>query len=482
MYTNPLALFREYVQNAVDAIDDAVAGGLLSSPGQGRIDITLDQAARRVVLRDNGTGLANRDFATTLLTFGASPKRGTAARGFRGVGRLAGLGHCQQLIFRSRARGDPAVMEIAWDGRTLKQLLATDAAGRDLATLVQQAVTVTTRDPDDAPAHFFEVELVRPRRIANDRLMNEVEIAAYLGQVAPCPFAPDFAQGAAIARLLVPHGRAGRTYTIHINDAETPVWRPHRNTIVHSETQIARLHTLEPFEIMGTDGGLAAVGWRVHHDYLGAIPARAHVRGLRVRIGNMQIGGERLLAGIFPEDRFGSWSIGEVHVLETRVVPNGRRDALDSGIHLDNIINHLRPIGSDIARRCRISSQKRNRRKAFAAAASRIEERLAVLKQGAVSEMFAATARSDMAALLAEMRKMLAFDLFDAAERKALKRQLAEIEAAVAQAAAMDDPDILQVLPADKQAVYQEVIDLIYACSENRVTAKALVDRILERL
>ena len=40
----------------------------------------------------------------------------------------------------------------------------------------------------------------------------------------------------------------------------------------------------------------------------------------------------------------------------------------------------------------------------------------------------------------------------------------------------------LQRLPAAKRRAYQEVIDLIYECSANRVAAKALVDRLMQKL
>ncbi|MCY4260951.1 MAG: ATP-binding protein [Rhodobacteraceae bacterium] len=481
MYVNPLSIFREYVQNAVDAIDDAVSAGHLSSSREGRIAITLDQATRRVQLRDNGIGLANQDFAATMLTFGDSSKRGSDARGFRGIGRLAGLGYGQQLIFRSRSVGDAMVMEVTWDCLTIKKLLATDSAGDDLETLVKKAVAVTTLPPDDYPTHFFEVELVKPRRIANDRLMNEVEIASYLGQVAPCPFAPEFSFGGEIANILAPYGRAARVYAIHINDAEIPVYRPYRDTITYAETQTSQVHSLESFEIERSEGGMAAIGWRIHHDYLGAIPPHSCLRGLRARIGNIQVGGERLFVEVFPEDRFCSWSVGEVHVLDARVLPNGRRDAFESSNHLDNIVHHLHPIGMDIARRCRQSSQKRNRLKAFANAAGKINERLEILNQGAVSEQFVHTARDEIHTLLASMQKVLELDLFGEAERKALNSQFNATKTAVPQSGARFGSSF-QHLPPQKQRIYREVVDLIYACSADPIAAKVLVDRILERV
>ena len=56
-------------------------------------------------ITDNGTGIPHAEFAERLTAFGASKKRGTGARGFRGVGRLAGIGYCQELVFRSRVAG-----------------------------------------------------------------------------------------------------------------------------------------------------------------------------------------------------------------------------------------------------------------------------------------------------------------------------------------------------------------------------------------
>ena len=44
-----------------------------------------------------------------LTAFGASKKRGKGSRGFRGVGRLAGIGYCQELVFRSRVPGESKV-------------------------------------------------------------------------------------------------------------------------------------------------------------------------------------------------------------------------------------------------------------------------------------------------------------------------------------------------------------------------------------
>ena len=104
MYTDPLSLYREYVQNACDSIDEAEEIGLLASHSEGAIQITVDSQLRSIRIRDNGTGIGADKVQDILVAIGASQKRGTNKRGFRGVGRLCGLGYAQTLIFRTRTR------------------------------------------------------------------------------------------------------------------------------------------------------------------------------------------------------------------------------------------------------------------------------------------------------------------------------------------------------------------------------------------
>ena len=83
MYVSPVTVFREYVQNAADSIDVARSSGVLSPRKRGKVDISFDQAARTVSIRDNGAGVPARDAISTLVAIGASPKRGSSARGFQ---------------------------------------------------------------------------------------------------------------------------------------------------------------------------------------------------------------------------------------------------------------------------------------------------------------------------------------------------------------------------------------------------------------
>lgn len=484
MYVDPLVIYREYIQNSTDAIDNAVSEGILSGINDGRVDISVDHIDRRVVIRDNGIGIRNTEFAPRMLSFGASQKRGTDARGFRGVGRLAGLGFAQKLIFRSRAIGDPHIFEAAWDMRTVKQMLASTDNDIEFETIVLEALHFSVIDATNKPPHFFEVELVKPRRIGNDRLLNEVEIQSYIGQICPCPLPPKFKHRAKIKEILAPHGRAGQNYKIHINGAVHPVYRPYGNEIIYSDAKKSRVSKeLKRIEIPKSHGsGLAAIGWFVHHDYQGAIPASVGVRGLRARLGNIQIGNERLLAEIFPEERFCSWAIGEVHILDERVLPNGRRDAFEVSIHVDHLIVNLRMIGIEIARECRLASQRRHRSRKMEIGIDKVYEKIGIIRQGAISRNFVDSTKGDIQDLLEDLRTIVSIGMFEKAQQGKYKMQIANLETDLKAAVKNMDNNQLACVPLQKQEIYREVFDLIYACSSSQVVAKDTIDSILAKL
>src|SRR5688572_12328011 len=123
MYVDPRTLFRELIQNSADAIDAALHANLLPDGELGRIDVILDVQQRSVRIRDNGIGLPAARAEAVLTAFGASAKRGTEARGSRGVGRFAAFGYAQSVSFKTKAAGERVSTEVRWDCRRLKASL-----------------------------------------------------------------------------------------------------------------------------------------------------------------------------------------------------------------------------------------------------------------------------------------------------------------------------------------------------------------------
>jgi hypothetical protein len=482
MYVDPMTIYREYVQNAVDAVDEARNAGLIGEEEKGSITVHVDATTRTVRIRDNGIGVPWREFGSRLSALGGSRKRGTGARGFRGVGRLAGLGYCQELVFRSRVSEENLISEMRWDCRRLNAALrATDFEG-DLADIVRHAVTVRRVKAEDHRERFFEVELRGVIRHRNDRLLSVQEIANYLSQVAPVPFHPEFALGAEISAALAQRVRLG-SIELTVNGLDGAVYRPHRDKFATGEETYDSFASLEFFEIPGVDGGTAAVCWLLHHGYTGAIPQDLGIKGLRFRVGNIQVGDSNLLEELFPETRFNAWSVGEIHILDPRVVPNGRRDHFLNNVHYANITNHLAPIAREIARRCRMSSRRRKWLREFELEHEDSQAKLSILKQGSLSMREREKLIQSIRESLAKMAKIAGMDALQPScsaplvtTIDALRRTLENVQGSKITA------EPLAGLPAGRRRMYEQMFALIYDCSANQVAAKALVDRILLKI
>jgi len=482
MYVDAMTIYREYTQNAADAIDEAREKGLLSYNARGQVEITIDSTARLICIRDNGTGIAWPTFAERLSNLGSSAKRGTAARGFRGVGRLAGLGYCQELIFRSRVEGDSHVSELRWDCRILRTALRTAHHTQPIAALIQDIVSVRRVPAERQPKRFFEVELRGVVRHRNDRLLSPVAVGEYLAQVAPVPFSPDFTFGEEIVAALRPHVRLG-DLEIRINGAERPIFRPHQNRVEIGEGQFDKVTDLEFRELTGVDGGVGAMAWILHHGYVGAIPAKALVKGIRFRAGNMQVGDNNLLEELFPEPRFNGWAIGEVHVLDSKVLPNGRRDHFEQGVHLDNLMNQLTPSAREIARRCRQSSIGRKWVREFELHKDAALSHAKACARGGLSRAAKRSHSDAVAKSLKAIKKVVATRHIGDDTRVALSAQADVLESRVTKllGSSAEEKDPLEIFKPQVRSAYQHVISMIYDFA-NSAAAAALVEKILTRL
>ncbi len=476
MYVDPLAIYREYVQNAADAIDQARESG----NDAGRIEIVLDPAARTATIRDDAAGIPASDFRRVLTSVGASMKRGTEARGFRGVGRLSGLAYARSLTFQSRAAGEARVSTMTWNCQALRTALRDSADTRDLASIIDAITTTTVAD--DAGEPYFEVRLEGVARQGDDRVMSPGAVTDYLTEIAPVPLDPSFTYAAAIAERLGGVVALG-DLVITINDGE-PLTRPFRDELPIEGGRPLRLREVAFVEVPSVDGGIAAVGWIAHHDYEGAIHPSTRVRGLRVRAGDVQIGEAGVLADVFPETRFDAWTVGEVHVLDPRIIPNGRRDDFERNVHLANVKNHLAPLGRDVANRCRTSSRDRKRLRDLELEQAAAREGLAVLAQGGLN-----AASRDRMALTVELSLMRAEkllgepDLVDdphGGDRGEVARLRSQLEQLAGTEATAGSP--LDRLSPDRRVFYEEMFSLIYECSANRSAAKSLVDRIMSKV
>jgi hypothetical protein len=480
MYVDPMSMYREYIQNSADAVDLAQSTGLLHGPGC--VEIRMDQSTRTVFIRDDGSGLGKEQFVQQLTALGGSKKRGTRARGFRGVGRLAGLAFCQELIFRSRQDDESTVHELRWDSREVRSLLRSADNSSDLREIV--AKTIQTREVPGRnwPQRFFEVELRGMVRHRDDRLLNEDLVAQYLGQVSPVPFSPDFQFGDQIRSFLETHGVHLGAIALEIT-GRGRIYRPHHNSMAMGKSGETHFQEVTTIYTPGRDGDVAAATWILHHDYRGALPSSSLVEGWRLRCGDIQVGDNDLLQTLFPESRFNGWCVAETHVLDPRILPNGRRDHFEQNTYYFDLINHLAPHARDIAQRCRTSSIARNLIRTIEQSLTECQQNLRVIEKGVIADTAASKLTARLKGALDQLQRLSSRASISVDQRvryqgqiKRLRRRMLRVNTAK-----RGDAVFVHFTPTQR-SILTEVFNAIYQSTDDLQRAQGLVDKIVSRL
>ena len=159
MYASPLDLYREYIQNAADSIDAAVAEDL-ERPECFEIAINIDRERNMLSIFDNGRGLCKKEAISTLIDIGNSNKQRTQNRGFRGIGRLAGLGYCDELVFTTSFSGEDTKTLIHYNAKLLRELLLTSNEDNVSVHDVMDQIISTEEFGEKPNRHYFEVKML----------------------------------------------------------------------------------------------------------------------------------------------------------------------------------------------------------------------------------------------------------------------------------------------------------------------------------
>lgn len=363
MYSEPESCYREYIQNAVDSLDTALAGGLMQAQDF-RIEIIVDGSRQEISIRDNGTGIKKDLVRKTLLDIGNSTKVHTTHRGFRGIGRLGGLSYCKKLSFCTTALGENEKTLVTFDCEKLKALLVPGQSTEHNLQSVIEAVTDVKVMQEQSSAHYFIVKMEDVDDISS--LLDLETVKDYISQVAPVPFRDRFYWGREINSKLEENGVVIAEYPVFIGEsfeALSQVYKPYKNTFeANSRAGVSKdeILGLSFFRINDGSQQLMAYGWYADTDFSGTL-VDERISGVRVRQGNILIGNQRTLAPYYKEARFNGWTIGEVYVISPNLIPNARRDDFEkNNTFYDFTIGLRNTIGTDITDKIRAASKVRN--------------------------------------------------------------------------------------------------------------------------
>lgn len=343
MYEDAKFIYREYIQNSADQIDKAIELGILNNRKEGKINIIIDDET--IIFEDNATGIKSDEVFSVLGNIALSDKDRTKSKGFRGIGRLGGLGYCKTLQFETSYFGESVKTIMTWDAASLQKKLFDKDVKHDARAIVESIINIDHKE-EDSEVHYFKVIL---NSVDNEILLNKENIAEYLSMVAPVPYRTQFFFQSKIYEASKRYESLIDEYYIYLNTEQ--IYKPYTTQIYESDKKnkkcIDEIHDIEFFSLRNKDESLIAWGWYSISRFEKQIPSIPnYYRGIRIRKGNIQIGNEQTLVNrrLHREDRGNHYFFGEIFCSHHDLIPNSRRDYFNENNILKIFENQLKEL------------------------------------------------------------------------------------------------------------------------------------------
>jgi len=320
MYSDPKDALREYVQNSVDAKAK-------------NIDIKIRQ--NNIVVQDDGHGM-DYDTMRNAIRLGVSDKNPKNQVGFMGIGIYSAFHICDQLIIYSRIK-ENSPNRITFDFRKMREELEGQREARfkkelkedeliALQKLLENNIDIDPLNNEDFSKCGTRVELVGLEPDFFKSLSKFDELADYLEKVLPLPYDPKFKWGKGIEKKIKEECNKNNLYfeivnlKLQVNEDIKSLFKPYKDDDFEPEP-------LEPHYIELKNGT----------EFFGIVlgclnKGRAMIkneksRGFLVKKQGFTIGKREDLLEFFGRPVFFNRYVGEIVVLNAKLLPNASRSA-----------------------------------------------------------------------------------------------------------------------------------------------------------
>lgn len=342
LYSNPRCIYREYIQNALDSINEAVKLGILSQEKDGRVSIIITK--NDISIEDNSTGIRSDRAVKILTDIANSVKNGVDTAGQFGVGRLSGGGYCEILEFETTYMGEDVSTIVTLDTRKLRKMVEkkkSDISAED--AMCEICTTQTT--PAKAEEHRF---IVRLKNVINSReiLLDVDEIKDYITEYAPIDYSVPFnslINSCPQTEFVKKHKQIDKI-RVSLND-HSDIEKGYGVTIVGTGDPIERIRYFE----LPKHPKFGSLGWgwyavtefsvQINEDKDGCA-------GIRLRKHNISLD-KNILNTCFKESRGNKYFYGEIFITNDNIVPDSGRQGLAAGEEADALITEIKKYFAD---------------------------------------------------------------------------------------------------------------------------------------
>ncbi len=348
LYPDAATIYREYLQNACDAINEAVESGVLPEKKEGHVTIDIDKFRHTITIEDNGTGIKADEAEMTLKYIARSKKKNESSAGFYGIGRLVGGGYCKQLSFTTSAQNENVASEMIFDMDKIREILKDNNDTSSASEVIHKVTAFRNNIPEETEKHYFRVVLKGILPDYHDVLLDEDKISSYLMQVAPIPYDAIFFNNIIKPNLTREDSKYLNYYNqlnavkVSINNI-VGIEKPYETKFKGTEHEYvdedgtirkdnAPINEIRFFSIVDDQLGDLAWGWYAY------TPAGTQIketdpytnesvltRSIRLRCHNIQIGDENVLNKYFKQARSHTYFNGEIFIINQNIRPTADR-------------------------------------------------------------------------------------------------------------------------------------------------------------
>jgi len=191
LYDKPIVLFREYVQNSVDAYGKAMTENFKKIKNFS-VDININKDKRFITIVDNGYGIPEEDFYTKMTDIGIDDKSHLLNQiGFRGIGRLSAIPFCERLIFKNKPQGNQNIFVFTWNGKLFNDMLIKDSTA-ELSKAFAKITSISHEEYEgNINDHFFSVSIENYNEEIRE-LIDQKDFKQQLCSLLPLKYSLDF--------------------------------------------------------------------------------------------------------------------------------------------------------------------------------------------------------------------------------------------------------------------------------------------------
>ena len=318
-----MVVYREYIQNACDAIEDALTSGLLHDRKKTTIVVEIDNFNKTIIVEDKGIGIAKDEIAPRLVDVASSKKVGRA--GQYGIGRLNGANYCDQIKYETSAHGENIKSTLVWDVKRAREICNDPNLDPTTEEIIDEVTHLLPTEQEDSEEHYCRVTLVN---VNNEILLNKEMVIEYIAQIVPVDYSLDFKDNLLKPSLELDTNREYKErfkslwiYKISVNNI--PVEKKYA-----SEIESFKFGSMKCFTLIDSKTQEEyAWGWYAMNEEAKQMNDIS-VSFIRARHCNYQIGPNTLLSALYPSPVSQAYFVGEIHLMHTDLLPTASRDGI----------------------------------------------------------------------------------------------------------------------------------------------------------